>query len=190
MNNSLTILNNPENFSASSSYINEVKLQIKQLQQLEAGWDFGEGEAISDEVGVTSLEIAEIGLTLGLKADVRPTSEGGIIVSLFYKDHFLFINVKPDGLFDVTYEKGIGVNYEILDNKENLNTTAVRKYLIQWVSSERYIFSNTIKTQNVLPVTHLKSTKTVVSQFLTNNVQKKQAITPSVPILKHFTILQ
>lgn len=188
MKSLLTIQNNPENLSASFSYTNKVKLQIKELQKLEAGWDFGEGEAIPDEVGAASLEIAEMGLTLGLKADVRPTAEGGIIVSLFYSDHFLFITVKRDGFFDVTYEKGIGVNYDIRENKENLNSTAIRKYIMQWVSLERYIFSNTIKTPNVLPVTHLKSTKTVEYPFLMNNVQKKQVTTPYVLTSKYFTI--
>ncbi len=188
MKNPLTIMNNPENFSASSSYINKVKLQIKEFQKLKAGWDFGEGETISDVIGTASLEIAEMGLMLGLKADARPTTEGSIIINLFYSDHFLFITVKSDGFFDVTYEKGVGVNYDILDNKENLSSTAIRKYIMQWVSSERYTFSNTIKTQNVLPVTHLKSTKTVEYRSLMNNVQEKQVITPYVPILRYFTI--
>lgn len=188
MKKQLTILNNPENLSASSSYLNKIKLQIEDLQKLGAGWDFGEGEAISDEVGAASIEIAEMGLTLGLKAGVRPLTEGGIVVTLFYSDHFLFTTVKPDGNFDVSYEKGIGVNYDVLDNKENLTLTAVRKYIIQWVSSERYTFLNTIKTRNVLQVTHLKNIRMVESRFLTNNVQNKQVITPYVLTSKFFTI--
>lgn len=188
MKNLLTILNSPQNFLASSSNLNKIKLQIKELQKLEAGWDFGEGEAISDEVGEASLEIAETGLTLGLKADVRPTSEGGITVSLFHIDDFLFIAVKPDGFFDVIYEKGIGVNYDILDNKENLNLTTIRKYILQWVLSEHYIYLNTIKTQNVLPAMHLKNTKTVEYRSLMKNVQERQAINHFVTTLKYFTV--
>jgi hypothetical protein len=171
----------------SPLHTKRIELKIKELQTLEPGWDFGEGEAVSQEVGESSLSIAEFGLLLGLNANVRPTTEGGIIVSLFKNDQFLFITVNPDELFDVVYEKGIGINYDILDSKENLDSKSIKDYISQWVLSEHYTSESMTKMQNVLPVMHLGNIRMGEFQYLMNNVQGRQVITYYADTLNVFT---
>ena len=116
--------------------------KIQDFQKLEHGWDYGEGEVISKDVAKRAIAIAEYGLISGLNANVRPSSEGELIITLFRKDRFLFIDVKPEGTYNTTYEKGIGVDYEIIEHKENLELSSLFKYITKWALSELFTFKN------------------------------------------------
>jgi len=98
--------------------------KIRTFQLLCDGWHYGEGVPTTDfsaEVGISILEETE---AEGLKAEVFPELNGGLLISLNrpQTDDFLDILVsqKKDS-FDVTREKGIGTEYVILWELENIN---------------------------------------------------------------------
>lgn len=98
---------------------------ILELGNLEAGWDYGDGEPIDKNVISNAISIAGIAANLGHDYEVHPIPDGGIKLILSQDDVFLDINIENDLSFSITKEKGFGYNYKMLYSKEHLRTEQV-----------------------------------------------------------------
>lgn len=103
--------------------------KIKGFSHLPNGWDFGHGESPSADVITQAIAIYQSGLLLGFKGDARPETKGGVILNLFTGDDFVYITINSNGQFDIRHEKGIGADYEILDDRQNVSLNRIYKTL-------------------------------------------------------------
>lgn len=121
--------------------------KIKRFNQLPYRWDFGVGEAPSKEIIKDAIGIYQYGLLLGFNGDARPETDGGVILNLYTGDDFIYLTIKKDGGIDLRHEKGIGVEYEIKEDIENVSFESISKTLTnlkaQCFSSELYTTQNT-----------------------------------------------
>ncbi len=165
-------------YISASPQISAIKQRINELQNLPQGWDFGQGDVISNTVARRCLRICEYGVFLGLKANVRPSTDGSLILCLFYDDNFLYITIREDGLFDTTYEKGIGSDYDILDNQDDISLTTLNQYISTWFSLGPYIGKSIMQKASAFQATPLINTKGA-SQSSMRSAPKQLAIIQS-----------
>jgi hypothetical protein len=104
---------------------------ILELGNLEAGWDYGEGEPIDRKVINNAIMIAGISTKLGHDYEAQPISDGGIKLILSHDDVFLDINIEHDLSINITKEKGFGYNYESLCSKDHLT---IEQLIIEIIS--------------------------------------------------------
>ncbi len=139
-----------------------VKMEIDSLSKLPYGWDFGSGETIGLLVVDKALEVYEQTNLMGFKIQSFPRSDGGITLSYALKDNFLDVIINPNLTLDLVQEKGIGANYEIVSEEDNVSITDLKKVLHLILSSEcpsfeLYQSGNTTKTK--------KDSKAIVSRL-------------------------
>jgi len=168
-----TILNNKLFYSMSYPTEEDVEIErMKSFSDLGSGWDFGDGEAPSQYVIERAIQTYLCGLNLGYNASVRPETSGGIVIGFFIKDNFVDVTVKENSLFDIRYEKGIGANYNILDDQENITMEEV-SLILKSVQQKCFLLEpftsvNMIPTEDDFPVIAFKSMGMVFPSFPKN----------------------
>ena len=96
-----------------------IENKIISFGNLEEGWNFGEGSPASKNVINKALEIYHIGQQFDLECEVFPSTDGGICVSFYKKEHMIDFTIDPSDLsIEFVYEKGIGFKYETIDESE------------------------------------------------------------------------
>lgn len=137
--------------------------KIYSLSTLKEGWAYGEGVPASKEAIKNAIQLFKIGVALGFEVDARPEINGDVILNLFLKDNFVYITCKEGELFDLRYEKGIGQDYDIIDEKEDISLGAIINHLNhlreKWFLLELYHLPNTTPTardSQVIVLTHSK----------------------------------
>lgn len=137
--------------------MNKVIQKIKSFGDLQMGWDFGEGYPANQEVINKSISILIFGSLCGFNYDARPATNGGIILNFFIADNFIYVQINPNNTYDLRYEKGIGENYEILADNENMPLQEILKTLTNikelWFLSGLYTSTNMMKTVEDFPAT-------------------------------------
>jgi hypothetical protein len=122
--------------------------KIISFSELNAGWSFGNGKTISVDVVYKAVELYYFGKTNGFKGDAFPIENGGINLSFFVDEFALDIIINPNLKVDITYEKGLGQNYEIVDEKENADYADIYLFLNEireaWMLSESFQLPGTI----------------------------------------------
>ncbi len=124
--------------------------KIKSFSSLQLRWDFGQGEPPSNESIQQAIGIYQFGLLLGFNGDARPETDGGVILNLFIDDNFVYLTIKKDGGIDLRYEKGIGVNYEIIQDRENVSFERISKTL-QKIKKQCFL-SELYTSKNMTPI--------------------------------------
>lgn len=117
MNEFFTSFNTLHIFSGSikmTLHPDNIIAQIKHLKDLKEGWDYGDGDVISEKVIISAIEMYRQTLPYSLKCTVHPTSDGGITLVLSAKETFLDITIQEDLTILLTKEQGIGCNYTTL----------------------------------------------------------------------------
>lgn len=107
-------------YAASDEFLNE----LVSFAKLKKGWDSGSGDAIS--MGVI---YRAINLYFRIKSPVyeyecTPFSNNSIQLTVCLKEHFLDILVK-DGSYDISYEIGIGYNFESVMQKQDVSINEI-----------------------------------------------------------------
>lgn len=139
------------NAEMTGSNISKAKIsEIESLADLPEGWDFGMGRTIIRPVIEKAKQAYSIANLLQLNAEILPQTAGGIILN-FYKssssEYFLEVTVNADLSIDYVMEKGKGINYEVIDEEENVTLSNLQAKLSTlssspWNSPEHSISRN------------------------------------------------
>lgn len=94
----------------SLSYATEEFPTARKLHEfgwLRSGWHYGTGGPISDGVIARGVDIvhvlSEVGFT---RTDAFPSEDGEVLVTAYYRDHYVSILVQIDGQYTLNYEVG------------------------------------------------------------------------------------
>lgn len=89
----------------------EIVSELESYLHLEDGWNFGGGKAIQ-EINIQNAKNIYLWAKLcDLKAEVCPTDEGGILISLQHGILFLDITLNSQDAINISLEKGIGEEF-------------------------------------------------------------------------------
>jgi hypothetical protein len=171
--------------------------QILSLKKLKNGWDFGEGEEISQDVIDRTVDIYNK-FASRFKITVHPTNEGGITLSLMYLDNFFDITIRKQNLYDFVLEIGIGSNYSEPVNLKSISLNEIYEKVnyyqllkistLKWNLLEHSTLQNSTQINPDFKVIALKPTKKGF-QYSLKNVQSKK-LGPSANILMNFIQVQ
>lgn len=93
-----------------------MKQIVKELFILPEGWDYGEGEKISNEVLEIVDDLNYQAELMYMSIEALPKTDGGVTVNLGRPktDLFFVVTISPDCSLRYCIEKGIGFEYETL----------------------------------------------------------------------------
>ncbi len=181
---------NYSDFEISEIIIDSSIKKINSFAQFNEGWDFGEGKRFENDVIRKAIEINALGRTYQFDSNALPNSNGDIIINLFIKDDFILITIKADSSLYLSHEKGIGEQYEIIYEKENVSIEEISNYLNviseKCISLERYISKNTTLPEEDLEVIVSRPVRTAQSQFL-KRIAPRIQVSQYVNISPNFT---
>jgi len=131
-----------------SKWDNKIIDKILSFGNLPKGWDFGYGVPASNDTIATAICLARYGTLQGFNINARPETSGGIILSFFIDDDFIDLTIYPNNRYDIRHEKGIGEDYDILFDAENISLDCLFNKLNTikqqpWFSLEHCILKNT-----------------------------------------------
>lgn len=107
--------------------------EIESLKTLQAGWNFGRGQALADEIIQTAKVIFRYARFLGLHSEVCPTDDGAILLSFQNGEDFLDITIFAESIFEASVENGIGDDY--ISHEIGLITFEKLKGLLLWFAN-------------------------------------------------------
>lgn len=170
-------------FSQSNKYLGDdlTKSMIRNLTKIPHGWDFGSGYPPSEFVISKALQVYSLGKLLSFKIEVKPETEGGIILTLYKKDEFLDVIINSNLSLDMVHEKGIGIEFETLSEQENVDLIIISNKLkqikksIECTSSEHYTLENIVLQKDDSEVIVSKNT-VKVSLYSMQNVQSEYRV--------------
>lgn len=105
-------------------------IKIIKFGFLKDGWDFGEGYASNWKTILKALFIYWKCVIYNLKVDAFPGVNGGINVVFYASDHSIEIRVKPDGTLNLIHEVGIGLDFDTIEDIEDVNEASIDKRLV------------------------------------------------------------
>lgn len=127
----------------------ETLLKIESFLTLPIGWDYGQGVPSTKNVTRKAKQIFSLAKLKGFSSEALPKTDGGIIMVLAKGEFFLDVVIKPDLTLDVRIEKGIGEEYEVLFEDEDVAKADVLNLLMhtkglysEWLSSALYTKEN------------------------------------------------
>ena len=96
---------------------------LEKLKDLPNGWDFGYGIGTLQNVADKVTDIYNNIVELNIQFELIPSTDGGISLIILKEngDDFINLSINIDLTIDLTHEKGKGFQYEILDEKENVD---------------------------------------------------------------------
>lgn len=116
---------------ASSSEPDPTVQKILSFESLPKGWDYGQGVPSNKSVSRRALEILSLAKLQGFQSEALPATDGGVIMVLSKGDYFLDVSIDPDLTLNARIEKGIGSEYEVLWESEDVSKADVYNLLIQ-----------------------------------------------------------
>lgn len=178
MNSDVPIL-----FFTTSSEDIEVDIVLNKLRSfgsLAKGWNFGRGETFTEELIKKAKDIITYvyaSVNVIFNCDVFANDDGSILLSFSKRDDFIDIKIDRDLELHLTHEKGIGANYEIIN--ECSNTT------LEYIIEELYKVCNSLELLTSITIIKESKDSTVISltpteeasQSLMEIVQEKRAVT-------------
>jgi hypothetical protein len=173
-----------QTFSKASATDNPVTQTIRSFGLLEDGWDFGVGAPATKEVIEKALFLHKLGSGRGLRSNAFPGTDGEINIAFYFGADTIEVRVNTDLSLNLTHERGIGPDFDIIDDRENIELRDIELCLVHlkgegkgWKSSEYCIQKNMIRIEAVSPVTPLETTTTTASRSLTPVVYRSQGMT-------------
>jgi|GEM_PF-1793494 len=168
-----------------------IETKIKSFSDLQAGWNYGAGEPISQEVINNALEVYKIGKSYCLDCEVFATTDGNIEVSLYRKDHFMDFLIKEEMSIDFIHEVGVGNKYKEEENVHNIPMDELKNKinrLIEICNVSESSATITIRAKNVLPSAVSQTPKTNPFLFFLENVSAKHISHPCASIFGNFIL--
>jgi hypothetical protein len=169
------------------SQTNSVIEKIRSFGFLEEGWDFGEGSPAPQEVIETAINLHKMGSTLGINSNAFPGADGEISVAFYFGTDTIEVKVNRDLSFNLTHERGIGADYDILEYLQDVSQKEIESSLIHlkgegtaWKSSERYTPRNMTPTANDLRAIRLPIFMEVYPSLIFNVFQKCNTVSATI----------
>lgn len=163
-----------KNFTRTDDIIKK----IKSFANLENGWDFGQGVVPCDEVIGSAIQLYNLGVIQGFEMSARPETNGGIIIGFSVEDDFIYVTVNDNSTFDLVYEKGIGANYDIIVDEEDVSLEYITKTL-QNIKSQWFLLEHSISKNMIIEAGDFQATPSRIWEeeypFLKKDVQEKSA---------------
>lgn len=114
--------------SSALMYVSLIKC-LADLTKLEAGWDYGDGEVISEQ----SISAAEklVGSTcdLGYVITIHPTNAGGLVFVFANNNDFYDIGIDKFGSQSLIHERGKGFDFDVLMRVEKISFSEALNFL-------------------------------------------------------------
>ena len=93
--------------------------KIEKYKRLPEGWDFGQGvgtlkSTAQKAIGLYNTIKQNLYHIAGIKWDVTPMSDGGLILLLCLGEDVLNLSINPNSTIDLTWEEGLGSKYVIM----------------------------------------------------------------------------
>jgi len=168
-----------------------IEKKIKSFSDLDLGWNYGEGESITQEVIKKALEVYKIGKSYCLDCEVFAITDGSIEVSLYRKDHFMDFLIKEDNSIDFTHEVGTGNKYKEVENINNISIDNIKNKingLIESCNGLESLATITIKAKGGLPIIVSGTAKTKPFQFFWGSVSAIRTAPQCASILKNIIL--
>jgi hypothetical protein len=105
--------------------------KIEEFKNHPKGWDFGDGDPSPQHVVDSAIALHEFGVSLGLKTDAYPLTDGGIEIEFYYpnSDEAVGILTELDLTYRLRHEKGIGWEYDVLKEDEGISLDDAKDYV-------------------------------------------------------------
>lgn len=97
----------------------KTEIKIRNFSLLLMGWNYGEGDLIGFAVISKAIELYRFGKANGFNGDAFPMINGGINLSLYINEYALDITINTELKISIEVQKGLGQNYEVIDEREN-----------------------------------------------------------------------
>ena len=157
---------------------NPTIVKVKNFLRLEQGWHFGEGNPPTIECTKKASRIVERAIMLLFGVDVFPGIDGEIMVTIYYKNHYLEFIVETDETVTFIHEQD---DIEI-DSKENLHFSSALKKLndfgeVIWNMSELSTLSTMIPEKKNLKVSPLGTLQTEAFRLFQTSASQPWEIT-------------
>ena len=110
---------------------NKAVKAIYELAGLEQGWDFGEGDPITQEAIDKAISMIDPDFDI----EAFPSTDGAISLTYFHKDFTTFntsldVICLPNNKFEIEFQEGIGLNYASWEPKGNeITENQLHRYL-------------------------------------------------------------
>lgn len=106
--------------------------KLVSFSELRTGWSFGEGRAVQEDSIALARVLVLLAADFRLKADVFPNLDGGCAVAYYEGPDKVEVNVNADGSTDLTYERGIGSDFEdVIPPQVNVSRNAIIAALLR-----------------------------------------------------------
>lgn len=131
--------------------------QIRSFAMLPNGWDYGEGVPLTKPAMKLAIEINSLGVLNGFISEAIPHTEGGITLIFSMGDYFLDVSVDQDLMLSTRIEKGRGLNFKVIEEKENVDKIDIVNELIkvsQWYLLEQLTLLSTVQRRADLKKMH------------------------------------
>lgn len=163
------------NFDIENIFVGNINDKIASFRELNNGWDYGLGVPTTKETVNIAQSIAQIGKAKNFGIDAFPATDGGIVLNLYIEEDFIYVTINPNASLDLRHEKGIGEDYDIIEDIENISLEEIIEHLnaiyIKCFSSELYTSRSMIQPPSG---SQAKVLRIIMgeSQFSMRNAQK------------------
>lgn len=104
---------------------------IRSYAAFRGGWDFGTGEAFTEEVINEAVNITLQGEAHGFFTESFPEVTGAITVAFINDSHCLDISINPNLSYDIQYEVGIGQDYTVLVELDGVQKLELENWFLK-----------------------------------------------------------
>lgn len=133
--------------------------KIDSFKSYTIGWNFGAGKPALSTTIIEAIRVYRVGKRLGFSADAFLSKQGDITVSFSHEDNFIDVKIYEDLSYSVRYEKGIGVEYNVLRETEKISFVGLNLFLTnvaqQWNLLEQFTSKTTTQKNRGLTATSL-----------------------------------
>ena len=144
-----------EGRSVQRAELQEIQQRLRRMTELQPGWSYGEGQAVSPKATRTAENLVKKILRLGLDADVFPNLDGGCAAVAYQGETSIEVSVSAKGVLKTaTTERGIGPRFEVVERSTRPTNGYVTQALnklagsgsgeVEWMSSGCWTSSTTI----------------------------------------------
>ncbi|MEE9365455.1 MAG: hypothetical protein V3W44_02110 [Dehalococcoidales bacterium] len=81
--------------------------KLRGLEELESGWHYGEGVPLGDSILDDAISLNREATNLGFsETDAFPGTDGEVMLTIYFDDHYLEFTLEPNGNVTFHQEKG------------------------------------------------------------------------------------
>lgn len=162
----------------TNSLTTNTSKKINSFKELPAGWHYGTGGGVTDDVASIALDLHSALLLSGLtKTDAFPGAGGEVLLTGYYRDHYIALTIEPDGRVDCAHE----LNGEELQASENLSKQEAQAWVMEaargiWNLSGWFIPATSTILSNASMTSHSKNLLTEEECLFSTAIVERQLV--------------